>query len=55
MVQLALEYDPGPPFDSGAPDEPSATRSLECIRGSEDGRAIAMPFRAISEKLAAAA
>jgi len=55
MVQLALEYDPGPPFDSGAPDEPSATRSLECIRGSEDWRAIAMPFRAISEKLAAAA
>jgi len=24
MVQLALEYDPGPPFDSGAPEEPSA-------------------------------
>jgi cyclohexyl-isocyanide hydratase len=56
MVQLALEYDPGPPFDSGAPEEPSANTiarvhpRIRRLAGDPDTR-----FRAVSEKLAAAA
>jgi hypothetical protein len=34
MIQLALEYDPQPPFDSGSPEKagPSGRRSPEPLR-----------------------
>jgi cyclohexyl-isocyanide hydratase len=47
-IQLALEYDPAPPFDSGAPDKADA-RSLAAMRERYDGR-----FKEFRARLAAA-
>jgi transcriptional regulator GlxA family with amidase domain len=33
-IQLAIEYDPEPPFDSGSPDK-APKRVLEIVRGAE--------------------
>jgi cyclohexyl-isocyanide hydratase len=56
MVQLSLEYDPAPPFDSGAPEKasPAAMAGIAAryaaLANDRDAR-----VRAVAEKLAATA
>ncbi len=54
-VQLGIEYDPQPPFDSGSPDKASASTlrlALRILLGDRPGQVAAMGARMVRDRLA---